>query len=532
MFDVVIHGGEVVDGTGAERVRADVGIARGVIAEIGDLANAPAASRIDAAGKIVCPGFIDSHAHSEISVLARPDAPAKIRQGVTTEVVGNCGFSAFPLTDRTRDMARSFAQPVLGSPEIEWDWRDAAGYFERLERQGSAVNVATLIGHGTLRNAVVGFEKRAPSPAELTAMQRLLAQGMEQGAFGLSTGLCYAPGVFAKTDELVELCRVVAQKGGLYATHLRDQSGRLEEAVEEALDIGRCSGVPVLISHHKAAGARNWGKVNRTLAMLDQANASGLKTMADVYPYIAGHSTMLSILPPWAVEGGVDAMLSRLADSAIRRQIARDFETGLPGWENRAGALGWHNVIISSVVTEANRDLAGLSVPAAALKRGKKELDFLLDLLIEEHGMVGRQSIQCCEEDVVTVLTHERTMIGSDGLDVENPHPRQYGCFARVLSEYVRERHALSLETAIHKMTGLTAASFGFSELGLLRKGKRADIVVFDANAIRERGTFSDPSRHPDGIEWVLVGGTAAVAQGEPTGARNGKVLRKDGAAR
>lgn len=530
MFDVIIYGGDVIDGTGTARVRTDVGIAAGRIGELADLSGASAASRIDARGKIVCPGFIDSHAHSEISVLARPDASAKIRQGVTTDVVGNCGFSAYPLTDRTIDLARSFAQPVLGHPKIEWDWRDAAGYFERLERQGSAINVATLIGHGTVRNAVLGFDKRAPSPAEMKSMQRLLEQGMEQGALGLSTGLCYAPGVFADTNEIVELCRVVARKGGLYATHLRDQSDRLEKAVEEALDIGRRSGVPVLISHHKAAGSRNWGKVNRTLGMLDAANASGTKTWSDVYPYIAGQSTMLSMLPPWAIEGGVEAMLSRLTDAAIRQQITLDFETGLPGWENRAAALGWDNVIISSVVTDANRDLAGVSVHVAALRRGKNELDFLMDLLVDERGMVGRQSIQCCEEDVLTVLTHERTMIGSDGLDVENPHPRQYGCFARVLGEYVRERQALSLEMAIHKMTGLTATTFGFRDLGLIRTGKRADIVVFDPETIRERGTFSEPSRHPDGIDWVLVGGVAAVAQGMPTGARNGQVLRKGGA--
>lgn len=527
MLDLIIHGGHVIDGTGAARLRADVGITGGTIAEVGDLSASKGKSSIDARGKIVCPGFIDSHAHSEISVLARPDAAAKIRQGVTTEVVGNCGFSAFPLSAGSKEMARSFAQPVLGHPEIEWDWTDASGYFDRLERQGSAVNVATLIGHGTVRSAVLGFDKRAPSPAEVGEMQRLLDQGMAQGAYGMSTGLCYAPGVFADTDEIVELCRVVARNGGVYATHLRDQSNHLEEAVEEALDIGRRSGAPVLISHHKAAGARNWGKVDRTLGLLDAAQASGMKTWSDVYPYIAGQSTMLSILPPWAVEGGVEAMLGRLTDPAMRRRIKTDFETGLPGWENRAGSIGWENVIISSVETEANRDLAGLSVHAAASRRGKTELDFLMDLLVDEAGMVGRQSVQCSEEDVLTVLTHERTMIGSDGLDVENPHPRQYGCFARVLGEYVRERHALTLETAIYKMTGLTAATFGFHDLGVIRPGKRADIVIFDAQTIRERGTFSDPSQHPDGIDWVLVGGAATVAEGKPTGARNGRVLRK-----
>jgi len=526
MYDLIVTGGSLVDGTGAPALLADIAITGNKIAEIGDLKSASAARRVDATGKIVCPGFIDTHTHSEISVLANPDAPAKIRQGVTTEVVGNCGFSAFPLSDETRKMARDFSHPVFGHPEVEWDWLDLGGYFERLERQGCAVNVATLVGQGTLRNAVLGFDKRAPDPEELARMQSLLERGMEQGAFGLSTGLSYAPGMFADTEEIIALCRVVSRKSGLYATHLRNQSDRLEEAVEEALEIGTRADVPVLISHHKAAGERNWGKVKRTLAMLDRAQAAGQRTWSDVYPYLSGMSTMLPVLPPWVLEGGVDEMLERLRDGEARKQIRLDFDTGLPGWENKATVLGWDNVVISSVVTEKNKDLAGLSVRAAAQRRGKDALELLFDLLIEEGGVVGRRSIQCCEEDVLAMLTHARTMIGSDGLDVENPHPRQYGCFARVLGEYVREKHALALETAIHKMTGLSADAFGLSNLGLLKPGKRADVVVFDAAAIRDEGTYADPSRHPKGIDWVFVGGKAAVAEGKSTGVRNGEILR------
>lgn len=526
MYDLIIGGGSLVDGTGAPAIRADLGVAGGRIVAIGDLKAASAAQRVDATDRIVCPGFIDTHTHSEISVLANPDAPAKIRQGVTTEIVGNCGFTAFPLVEATREMARDFSVPVLGHPEIEWDWLDLGGYFERLERERCAVNVATLVGQGTLRNAVLGFDKRAPNPAELTRMQSLLERAMEQGAFGLSTGLSYPPGMFADTAEIVELCRVVSRKGGLYATHLRNQSDLVEEAVEEALEIGMRAEVPVVISHHKAAGERNWGKVKNTLAMLDRAHAAGRRTASDVYPYLSGMSTMLPVLPPWVLEGGVDEMLARLRDDEMRKKIRRDFETGLPGWENKATVLGWDNVVISSVATEKNRDLAGISVRAAAERRGKDDLELLFDLLVEEGGMVGRRSIQCCEEDVLAVLTHSRTMIGSDGLDVENPHPRQYGCFARVLGEYVREKRALGLESAIHKMTGLSASTFGFSDLGLLKTGMRADVVVFDAAAIRDEGTYADPSRHPSGIDWVFVGGKAAVAEGKPTGARNGQVLR------
>ncbi len=527
MYDVLITGGTVIDGTGAPGVVADVAIEGDRIAAIGDLGGASAARRIDAAGHVVAPGFIDTHAHSEISLVARPDAPAKTRQGVTTEVVGNCGFSAFPLADATRESARHFARPVLGHGEIEWDWSDAAGYFSRLEREGLGVNVATLIGHGTLRNAVLGFEKRAPTAQELDSMRALLDEGMKQGAFGLSTGLCYPPGVFAATDELVALCGVVADNAGLYVTHLRDQADHLEESVAEALEIGERAGVPVLVSHHKAAGRRNWGKTERTLAMLDRADRSGLKTWSDVYPYIAGQSTIISVLPPWCVEGGLDLLLGRLTDPALRARIAREFETGLPDWENRAQAVGWDNIILSSVVTDANRDLLGLSVQAAAQRRGKSTIDFLLDLIVEERGSVGRLTVQCCEEDMLKVLTHQRTMIGTDGMDVENPHPRQYGCFPRVLGEYVREQKALSLEGAVHKMTGLPASVFGFSDSGLLKAGLRADVVVFDPATIRDVGTFESPSHHPEGISWVFVGGVPAVADGRSTGKRGGRVLRK-----
>jgi len=529
MYDLIISGGAVIDGSGGPAAKADVAVNDGRIARVGDLKNAAARTFVDATDKIVAPGFIDTHAHSEISLLARPEAAAKICQGVTTEVVGNCGFSAFPLDQRTQSMAQRFSAPVLGHAGVQWDWTDLDGYFAKFERQPSAVNVASLVGHGTLRNAVMGFDDRAPSAAELRRMGSLLERAMQQGAFGLSTGLCYAPGVFAATDEIVELCRIVAANKGLYATHLRDQSDRLEEAVEEALDIGRRADVSVLVSHHKAAGERNWGKIKRTLAMIDRAHASGHNTWMDVYPYIAGQSTMLSILPPWAVEGGVDAMLARLSDPDVRARIMHDFETGLPGWENRAGAIGWDNVIISSVETEKNRHLTGMSVRAAAVRRKTGEVSFLLDLLTEERGVVGRQSIQCSEADVVAVLAHERAMIGSDGIDVEHPHPRQYGCFARVLGEYVREKHVLSLEHAVHKMTGLPAATFGFQDLGGIRGGMRADIVVFDPAQIAEQGTFAQPARHPRGIEWVFVGGAAAVAHGKPTGATNGKVIRNRG---
>ncbi len=526
MYDVLIEKGLLVDGTGTAPKTGDLAIQGDRIAAMGDLADAQARRRIEASGRVVAPGFIDTHSHSDISVIARPDSAPKIRQGVTTEVIGNCGFSPFPLSARTREMTRNYARPILGHPHVEWPWSTLGGYFQLLAENGTAVNVAALIGHGALRSAVLGFDDCLPTPAQLGQMQALLDQAMQDGAFGLSTGLCYAPGVYASTDELIALCRVVSDHRGLYATHLRNQSDLLVESVTEALSIGRAASVPVLVSHHKAAGRGNWGKVKDTLAMLDDANSSGVRTWSDVYPYVAGQSTMLSTLPPWAIDGGVEEMLKRLVDPVIQQKIKRDFATGLPGWENRAGAIGWENIIISSVGSAANKRLEGMSLGEAASRAGKEPVSFLMELLVEERGAVGRVSVQCCEADVETVLSHSRTMIGSDGLDVDNPHPREYGCFPRVLGEYVRERKTLSLERAIHKMTGLPAATFGFAEIGLLRPGLRADVVVFDPRAIRDVATFADPCRHPEGIDYVFVGGTAAVDKGRATGARNGMVLR------
>lgn len=528
MYDVMISGGTVVDGSGLPKFRADVAIKDGRIAAIGNLAGAAAGRHIDASERVVAPGFIDSHCHSELSLVAQPTAESKTRQGVTTEILGNCGWSAYPLADATRDTITTFSRPIFGHPNVEWAWSDLAGYFNHLTERGVGVNVATLVGHGNIRAAVLGFEDRAPSAAELDQMKALMQQAMDQGALGISTGLCYPPGIYASTDELVELCRVVARSRGLYATHLRDQVDGLVESVQEALDIGRRAELPVLISHHKTCGKRNFGKVKETLSMLERARAEGMETFSDIYPYLAGSSTIVVLLPPWVLSGGLEAMLTRLADPDARARIARDWETGLPGWENRVAAVGWESVTVSHVVTDKNRDLVGLTVVEGAAKRGKTILNFLCDLLLEERGEVGQILVNSCEEDMLMVLTHPYTMVGSDGLDVgDKPHPRQYGTFPKVLGEFVREKQALSLESAIHKMTGYTAQTFGLPEIGLVREGYRADLTVFDPATVKDMATYGDSRRFPVGIDWVMVGGVPSVAEGRTTGDLNGRVLRR-----
>lgn len=529
MHDILIRGGKVVDGSGRPAFDADVAIEAGEIVALGDLPQAGARRTIEAGGRVVAPGFIDSHCHSELALIARPTSDSKIRQGVTTEVLGNCGWSAFPLAEATRASLTELAKPIFGYPEVAWDWSDLQGYFGHLAARRTGVNVATLVGHGNLRSAVLGFENRPPSAAELMRMETLADIAMAQGAVGLSSGLCYVPGIYAPTSELVALARVVARHGGLYATHLRDQVDGLVDSVEEALQIGRAAGVPVLISHHKTCGRRNFGKVRMTLSMLEQARAEGVTTHSDMYPYIAGSSTILMLLPPWVLEGGHASMLPRLADPAQRRRMEHDWNFGLPGWENRISAVGWESVTVSFVVTEANRDIEGLTVSEGATRRGQSVCDFLCDLLLAERGEVGMVISNSCEEDMLMVLTHPHSMVGSDGIDAgDKPHPRQYATFPKVLGELVRERKALTLEQAVHKMTGYTATAFGLPGVGFVRPGLRADITVFDPATISANATFKDPRRFPDGIDWVFVGGEAAVEEGRSTGALNGRMLRKN----
>lgn len=528
MFDILLSSGTVIDGSGAPGVRADVAVQGGRIVAVGDLKNESARKRIDASGLVVAPGFIDSHCHSELALIARPTAESKARQGVTSEVLGNCGWSAYPLADASRDTITKLSRPIFGSPEVSWAWSDLDGYYETLERGGIGVNVATLVGHGNVRAAVLGFDDRKPTVGELDQMKTLVQNAMDQGALGISTGLSYPPGIYATTDELVALARVAGRNGGLYASHLRDQVDGLVDSVQEALNIGRMADLPVLISHHKTCGRRNHGKVKFTLPLLEKARQDGMKTYSDMYPYLAGSSTMTMLLPPWVFEGGLEGMLARLREPSARARIAHDWETGLPGWENRVAAVGWDNVTVSHVATPKNRDIEGLSVAAGAAKRGKSILNFFCDLLVEERGDVGQILINSCEEDMLMVLTHPNSMVGSDGIDVgDHPHPRQYGTFPKVLGELVREKRAMTLEAAVHKMSGYTAQTFGLSEVGLVRKGYWADLTVFDPLTVKDLATYKDPRQFPRGIEWVMVGGVPSVAHGSATGDLNGRVLRR-----
>jgi len=528
VLDLAIEGATVVDGTGTPGSRTDVGVRDDTIVAVGDLSREPAGSRLNAAGKVVAPGFIDMHSHSDWRLWANRRAESKIRQGVTTEVVGNCGFSPAPASTEFLEDLRGFALYLPAG--MDFAWRSVGEYLRAFDREGTALNVVQLVGHGTLRIAAMGFARRAPTAGELSVMRGLLAEAMEAGAWGLSTGLIYAPGSYATTAEIVELARVAARHRGFYASHIRGEGATLLEAVAEAITVGREGGLPVQVSHVKAAGRPNWGGVTRALALIDAARGEGLDVMADVYPYTASSTTLRTLLPDWALEGGVDAMTARLADPDTRARIRRELEAPVTG-QSLLDRIGWENVMISYCARR--KDAEGRRVSELAATRGMDPLDAALELIVDERGRAYMILFQLDEADLRTALVHPHVMIGSDGsalapygeLSAGKPHPRSYGTFPRVLGAYAREERVLSLAQAIHKMTGLPARRLGLRDRGVIRPGARADLVVLDARSVADQATYAEPHRYPTGIEYVLVNGRFVIKDGEHTGSLPGRVL-------
>jgi N-acyl-D-aspartate/D-glutamate deacylase len=515
-LDLLIAGGTVVDGSGGKPLRADVGIRGDDIAALGNLAGQAARRTLDATGLAVAPGFIDIHTHSDRTLLRDGLAQSAIRQGVTTHVIGNCGSSPAPLRA---------PQAVAGV-----QFQTFGEFLQVLLDGGVAINICALVGHNRVRGVVMGFDNRRPSEGELVQMQGEVAAAMKAGAVGLSTGLVSPPGTFSETGELIELARVAGQHGGLYASHIRGEAGTLVDAVNEALEVGRKANLPVQISHHKAAGKENWGKTRITLAAIEAA-AAGQQVRVDVYPYVAGSAGLTQLIPPWAHEGGLEAMLKRLADRQSRQQVARDMERGTRDWPNFF-RIDWNDIQITHVRTEKNRPWVGRRVAELAQARGCSGIDACIDLVLEEQGEVGMINFVMNEEEMRGVLRHPLSMIGSDGSAVDaerpdgQPHPRFYGCFPRVLGRYVREEKLLSLETAIHKMTAMPAQQLGLARRGLIKQGYAADIVLLNPNTVIDLATFDQPHRYPAGIEAVIVNGQVVLQQGKHSGKKPGRLLR------
>lgn len=492
-YDVVIRGGVVHDGTGAPGVPGDVAVRGDRIAAVGAVTER-GATEIDARGQAVAPGFIDVHSHDDLAVLLSPAMPFKVMQGVTTTVVGNCGSGVVPYA---AGLAR-FRRLHPGATPPEWD--GYPGYMRRVEEAGPALNVAVLVGHGTLRAGAMGTAQRPPASGERAAMLRWLDEGIAGGAVGFSTGLIYEPGRWARTEEIVDLARQVGLAGGLYATHMRNEAGGLLDAVREAIRVGEEGGLPVQISHHKASGRENWGRVRDSLALIEAARGRGLDVLADQYPYTAGSTSLAAVVQNGAFRRDSPGGLGELPGEAVLIASAPRHTA----WEGRR-------------LSELAGDW-GVGTEDAAARVVGEEGDACFVVLFTMD-----------EADVRTVLAHPTTMIGSDGVPAagSKPHPRLYGCFPRVLGHYARDERVLDLPTAVHKMTGMPAARFGLADRGVIRPGAFADLVVFDPARIRDTATYDDPCRFPEGIAAVYVNGTAVARDGAQTDARPGRVLRR-----
>jgi N-acyl-D-amino-acid deacylase len=526
MYDLILSGGHVVDGTGASPFVADVAVLDGRIAAIGDLAGAQAAEVLDVAGQAVTPGFVDVHTHSDQTAFlpdeAEPVRVASVLQGVTTEVIGNCGSTAFPVSEHFADQMRRHVAADRGPTARIFS--TLAEFREVMDEHAIPVNFAPLVGHGAIRAAAVGFGRVTPDDAQMAHMQRLLEEALDHGAFGLSSGLVYAPGVYSQPEELFALGEVLARRGSLYTTHMRNEMETVMEAVDEGIEVGRRAGVPVQLSHIKVAGKVRWGTVDRVLERMERANRDGMDVAGDVYPYTAGSTRMRAILPPWVLEDGVDAMLERLKDPAVRARVAAEYISGLPGWQNFVGAAGWEGITIASA--PARPEIQGRSLAELAAEAGVTGAQMAADLLVDLEAEVIVVLHMMGEEDVRTLLADDRMFIGSDAIPVPgNPHPRIAGTFARVLGPYVRDAEISDLPTMVHRMTMLPAERFRIPERGRIAEGLVADVAVFDPARIADWATYEDPLQPPSGVAHVLVAGQAVVHGGRLTDARPGRLL-------
>ena len=525
MLDVILRNGKIVDGTGNPWYYGDVGIRGGQIALVGSLEQ-DAATVIDVNGNVIAPGFIDGHCHSDLMLLNYPESEIKLAQGVTTEVIGNCGLAPAPFLEPYGDMLRQYVQPILGDT-ANWSWRTIDQYIETLSRRHPSGNVSTYVAHGALRIAVMGFDDRPPTGEERERMKTMLEEGMRAGAIGLSIGLLYAPGSYSTKEEIAELCSVLPKYGGLLAAHIRGEGNRLIESVKEVIWIAQKAGVPLHISHLKAAGRRNWGKASEAMALIAEARAQGWDVTCDVYPYNASSTMLTTLLPPWTLEGGIGRTLERLRDPSLRAKVKAELCEEREDWDNLVHSTGWENVVIASVRTEANRPLEGRHLAEIAAERGVHPADAAMDVLLEEEGQVSIVYFLMAEEEMRSILQWSESLIASDSLhcDVGKPHPRLYGTFPRVLAKYVREERALTLEQAVRKMTSFPAARFRLGRRGLIAPGYAADLVVFDPDEIRDHSTYQDPKRAPSGVTHVWVNGQLAMKNGSHAGARSGAFL-------
>lgn len=527
-YDIIIRNGTVYDGTGGAPRRADVGIKGDQITAIGDLSKAKAATEVDVKGLAVAPGFINMLSHSETSLIADYHSLSELRQGVTTQIFGESSMG--PLND----VMKRNRLTTQGDIKYDIPWTTLADYLKYLEQRGVSQNVASFIGAGTIREYVIGLEDKPPTTQQLEQMQELVRREMEAGALGITTALIYAPNYFAKTDELIAMCKVASKYRGKYIAHIRSEANQLLEAVEELIRISREANIPAEIYHLKASGEQNWPKMDAVIKRINDARRQGLKITADMYTYTAGATGLTSTMPPWVLDGGYDALYRRLQDAETRKKIAAAMRTPTNEWENMfllPGSLD--RILLTGFRSEKLKPLTGKTLAEVAKMRGTDPTDTVMDLILEDQSRIGTTYFMMSEENIKKQIAQPWVSFGSDAASMaaegaflkSSTHPRAYGCFARLLGKYVREEKVISLAEAIRRLTSVPATTLELARRGLLKKGYFADVVVFDPQTIADKATFENPHQYAVGVKHVFVNGVQTLKDGEHTNAKPGRAL-------
>jgi N-acyl-D-amino-acid deacylase len=532
MYDILIKDTQIVDGTGNPWRYGNVAVKGGRIVAVGNTLSQEAALTLNGEGLVTCPGFVDFHAHSDVTLLVNPRAESAIRQGITTQVNGNCGFSGAPLAAEDAADLRRIPSYADLADVIPYNWQSMAEYLDLFRQHGTAINFTTMVGNSNLRRMVVGEDERAPTPEEMARMKRILARALEEGGWGLSTGLSFVPDFYSTTDELIELCGVVRRYGRIYATHKRNYTGGLMESTAEAIRIGEEACVPVDIAHFSGYGHENWGRIPEAIALVEAARGRGVDVAFDNPPvYSRGSSGGggLNLLPPWALEGGTQKMLERMRDPEQQARAKHDVEHGV--WDNWI-KLRWDETLLTKVSTTENQQYVGQTITAIAAQREEEPIDTVFNLLLEEDAQYHMAPVVKSQEDTDYVVQHPLCKLSSDGR-ARAPygplagckHARSYGTYPRLLGRFVRERGVLRLEEAVRKMTSAPAARLGLTDRGLLQEGLAADICIFDPQTVIDRADWENTEAYPEGIETVIVNGRIVIHDGEHTGALPGRVL-------
>lgn len=525
MYDILILNGKIISGLGNPWFWGDLAIVKDKIVRVGRLAKAQAKKSIDAKGYFVTPGFIDGHSHSDLFIFIDPNTKQKVMQGITTENIGMDGMSVAPIDDKDIADWRKFLSGLAGNPKIDWSWRSFSDYFDAVDALPTSDNITSYVGLGTIRLKVMGMADRGPTPDEIDQMKRIAAQAMEEGARGISSGLIYPPCQYQTQNEMIEIAKIVREYDGIFDVHIRNEGASVIQAIEEVIEIGRQSGIPVLITHFKVMGKKNWGLSKKTLKMLDDVRQEGVEVTIAQYPYTAGSTMLHAVIPPWYHSKGPDKLIQMLRED--KEPIKKDIRDKM-NWENWEANVGWENIVVSSVESEDNKRYEGKSIVEIASMRNLDDpADAALNILAEEELAVGMIIFGMNEDDVIRIMKHPTVSFITDGiLGGKKPHPRVYGTYPRILGKYVRDQGVLSLEEAVRKMTSLPAEKLRLKTKGVIAENYDADITIFDPDTIIDKATFDNPRQFSSGIEWVIVNGQVVVENGKHTNTRPGRTIR------